>query len=180
MAGPRLPRIELKVDMRGLERAIRKAIEIKSLTVGVETDQGGDTWKSVFARALDSVKKKLEKELSAEAFSEIVFPRFVSNKAGSTDESTGQAYGSKVERNSKMLTAYENGQVLHMIGTHKAIESSLGRFPKKPLDLADSWFWVYDDLFHGGSGYTEFAKQAMAEAEKRKVAKAEIGNDFDE
>lgn len=129
-----------------IERAITKAIEIRSTTVGIETDQGGDTWKSVYARSLDKVKERLRKKLPHAEYNKIIFPRFVSRKAGSTDETTGHGYGSKVERNAKMLSDYERGQVIHMIGTHSNIEKALRRFPRAPLDLADSWFWVWDDL----------------------------------
>ncbi len=132
-----------------LERAIMKAIEFKSLTVGVETDQGGDTWRSVYARALEAVKEKLKKELPPVQYESIRWPDFVSVKAGGTDEGTGHAFGSKTERNSKLLAFYENGLVKHLIGTHAAIESSLRRFPRKPLDLADSWFWCHHDLVRG-------------------------------
>lgn len=129
-----------------IERAIMKAIEIRSTTVGIETDQGGDTWKSVFARSLANVKEKLRLKLPYAEYNKIIFPRFVSRKAGSTDETTGHGYGSKVERNAKMLSDYERGQVIHMIGTHSTIEKALRRFPRAPLDVADSWFWTWDDL----------------------------------
>lgn len=132
-----------------IERAIRKAVEIKSLTVGVETDQGGDTWRSVYARSLEALKKKMIGEMTQEQFRSIRWPDFKSVKAGGTNEETGHAYGSKVERNAKMLTHYENGRVRHMLGTHKVIESALRRFPKKPLDVADSWFWTVNDLTKG-------------------------------
>lgn len=129
-----------------LERAIEKAIEIRSIHVGVETDQGGDTWKSVYIRALQKVKDKLKKQLTAEQYNSIVWPRFTSRKAGGTDETTGHAYGPKVERNAKMLVDYEHGNVSHMIGTNKVIEKALYRFAKPPLDVADSWFWCWHDL----------------------------------
>ena len=129
-----------------IERGILKAVEIHSTTVGVETDQGGDTWKSVYAQSLQKVKMKLRSQLSEERYNKIIFPKFTSRKAGGTDETTGRAYGSKVERNMKMLADYERGQVMHMIGTHATIEKALWRFPKAPLDVADSWFWCWDDL----------------------------------
>ena len=129
-----------------LERAIEKAVEFKSTKVGVETDQGGDTWRTVFNVALASVKEKLKKKLTRDQYAAITWPEFTSEKAGGHDEKTGKSYGSKVERNSKMLTAYENGQVRHMTGTHKMIEKALKRFPNTPLDLADSWFWTWHDL----------------------------------
>ena len=131
---------------KALERAILKAVEIRATHVGVESDQGGDTWKSVYLRALQKIKEKLKKELTPERYNAIVWPRFTSRKAGGTDETTGRAYGSKVERNMKMLVDYEHGNVSHMIGTHKVIEKALYRFAKPPLDVADSWFWLWDDL----------------------------------
>lgn len=129
-----------------LETAIMKAIEFKSLTVGVETDQGGDTWRSVFNAALETVKNKLKAKMGRDEYAAISWPRFTSEKAGGTDEKTGKAFGSKVERNSKMLTDYETGKVRHLRGTHQMIHKALKRFPKTPLDLADSWFWVWHDL----------------------------------
>jgi hypothetical protein len=129
-----------------LERAIEKAVEVKSLTVGVETDQGGDTWRTVFNVALKNVQERYKKNMTREEYSKIAWPQFTSDKAGSRDEKTGKAYGSKVERNAKMLTAYESGLVYHQTGTHKTIEKALKRFPNTPLDVADSWWWCWHDL----------------------------------
>lgn len=129
-----------------IERAISKAVEVRSLKVGIETDQGGDTWRSVYTNALAKVKEKEKKKLTRDEWNAIQWPEFTHIKAGGTDEKTGHAYGSKVERNSKMLTSYENGQVRHMNGTHKTIEKALKRFPNPPLDVADSWFWTWNDL----------------------------------
>jgi hypothetical protein len=33
-----------------------------------------------------------------------------------------------------------------MLGTHQTIEKALRRFPNPPLDVADSWWWVWQDL----------------------------------
>lgn len=135
-----------------IERAIRKAIEWGCDTVGVETDQGGDTWQSVFSIALNRVKSEIieayKKDNPSVREEDIPLPRLPSFKS----DKAGAGYGSKIERNSRMLTSYENGEVLHMIGTHAAIEKSLRRFPSKPLDLADAWFWVWNDLKGGKSG----------------------------
>ena len=116
-----------------LKRAIRKGIELGASTVGVETDQGGDTWGTVYQQAC----RELAAEMGAARF-----PAFRSDKAGA-------GYGSKVERNQRMLTDYESGLVLHATGTHGALERSLRRFPRKPLDLADAAFWVWNDLRGG-------------------------------
>lgn len=142
-----------------ISRAIRKAIEVKSLTVGVETDQGGDTWKSVYARALQSVKDKMKGEVSAEEYDKVIWPTFIEDKAGA-------GYGSKAERNAKMMVDYEHGQVIHVIGTHAVVEKSLRRFPNKPLDLADSWFWTWNDLRNGAGGFAEYARRQLEKMKK--------------
>lgn len=116
-----------------LQRAIRKAVEIGALTVGVETDQGGDTWKSVYAKAVDALVETGELERDDA-------PRFTSDKAGA-------GHGPKVERASKMLAAYERGEIVHVIGTHEALERGLRRFPaSKPFDLVDAAYWSWRDL----------------------------------
>ena len=117
-----------------LRRAILKALEIGADHVGVETDQGGDTWKSVYARVCD----KLQAE-KVEALKGKILPSFVSDKAGA-------GYGSKIERNARMLADYEHGAVVHVTGTHATLERSLRRFPVKPLDLADAAFWSWYDM----------------------------------
>ena len=143
-----------------ISRAIKKAIEVKSLTVGVETDQGGDTWQSVYSRSLSKVKEELKASMKPEEYAAVQWPTFIEDKAGA-------GYGSKAERNQKMMADYEHGQVVHVIGTHTVIEKSLKRFPNKPLDLADSWFWTWNDLRNGAGGFAEFARRRL-EAMKRK------------
>ena len=135
-----------------LRRAIRKAVEIKSMTVGVETDQGGDTWQSVYYLALEAVKKETKEQLADEEYNKISWPSFRQAKAGA-------GFGSKAERNSKMLSDYERGRVRHMTGTHQVIERSLRRFPNKPLDVADSQFWMWNDLRNlmGAADLVDFA-----------------------
>lgn len=121
-----------------LKRAILKADELGSLTVGVETDQGGETWRTVFAKVVaDLVKEgKLTRPRS---------PRFTSAKAGA-------GHGSKVERASRMLAAYERGEIVHVIGTHETLERALRRFPKtKPFDLTDAGYWSWHDLANKGA-----------------------------
>lgn len=122
-----------------LRRAIRKAVEWRSLAVGVETDQGGDTWESVYRLALRAVQEEFRQELSDEEYEKISWPGFRQAKAGA-------GFGSKAERNAKMLADYERGRVQHLSGTHQTIERALRRFPNKPLDVADSWFWTWNDL----------------------------------
>lgn len=143
-------------------RAIIKAVEIGALTVGVETDQGGDTWQSVFNeawRVLSADEDKLRPEELTEVVRRFriqfaqakesrgdgfIQPAFRSAKAGST----GQG---KTERGMQMLAAYERGKIAHVIGTHDVLESALRRFPlAKPYDLHDAAYWSWHDLSGGG------------------------------
>ena len=128
-----------------LKRAIYIALEYGSGSVGVETDNGGDTWQSVYKLSCIAVVEELTKQWVAQnpdkhigEMPSIIMPKFRSDKAG-------HGHGSKVERNQRMLTDYEKGKVVHCIGTHTSIEKSLRRFPNPPLDLADSWYycWFY-------------------------------------
>ena len=117
-----------------LERAIKKAIEFGSLTVGVETDQGGDTWKSVYREACRSLIEDGTYE------SDQKFPTFKSEKAGA-------GHGPKVERASRQLADYERGRIVHVIGPHAVLEKALRRFPvREPHDLTDASYWSWKDL----------------------------------
>lgn len=123
-----------------LRRAILKAIELGAQIVGVETDQGGDTWQSVYYEAW----RKLQEDGSLPPNAQL--PAFRSAKAGS-----GQ--GSKVERGAKMLADYERGRFVHVEGTHMVLEKALRRFPKaKPFDVHDAAFWSWHWLAGGGRG----------------------------
>lgn len=123
-----------------IKRAIRKAMELGALQVGVETDQGGDTWVSVYARALDDIKgTPPEDEKELEEWKARPWPTFKADKAGA-------GHGPKTHRGQQMLADYERGAIVHVIGTHAILEKSLRRFPKKPLDLADAAYWSWADL----------------------------------
>lgn len=119
-----------------IKRAIRKGYELKADHLGVETDQGGDTWMSVYKIATQAL-------IRGEKLVPRFIPPFVEDKAGA-------GYGSKVHRGQQMLFDYESGNIVHVIGTHKTLEKSLRRFPNKPLDLADAAFWAWNDLRNGG------------------------------
>jgi len=153
-----------------IKRAILKCIELRFAAVGVESDQGGDTWRSVYHQAWQAILEDAalthivsrETAVSDPAidlstytddyikrFPAFIYrddewqplkrPRFRSAKAGA-------GHGSKVERNQRMLSDYERGQVIHVRGTHTAAEKSLRRFPNKPLDLADALYWLWYHL----------------------------------
>jgi hypothetical protein len=109
-----------------LKRAIRKALELKAEAVGVETDQGGETWESVYREAARNLG--------------VTPPPFRSARAGA-------GHGPKVHRASQMLADYERGRIVHVVGTHEILERALNRFPKfKPFDLTDAAYWSWEDL----------------------------------
>jgi phage terminase large subunit-like protein len=95
--------------------------------IGVETDQGGDTWISVYNEAVRYMGIDPNR-----------VPPFVSAKAGA-------GAGSKVHRANQLLTDYEKGMIMHVINkenTHELLEKMLRRFPvKKPFDLVDVTEW---------------------------------------
>lgn len=118
-----------------LRRAILKARELKASCVGVETDQGGDTWESTYELAW----RKLVDEGLIPADEPML--DFEQAKAGSV--------GPKRERASKMLAAYERGEIIHVIGTHETLEKALKRYLlRKPFDLVDACFWSWNGLTH--------------------------------
>lgn len=129
---------------KSLKRATLWALELGFETVGVETDQGGDAWESVYKQACQDIKHDADKPQYNAATR---FPKLVQAKAGA-------GHGSKVYRNSLMLADYEMGMVVHVLGLHQILERGLLRFPKfKPFDLADvayySWDWLRNKKYVG-------------------------------
>lgn len=124
-----------------MRRALRKAVELGASTVLVETNQGGDTWKSVYEQAWQALVNDPDvPEITAVTRR----PAFEQVKAPSTT--------TKVSRASQMLADYERGQMVHVIGTHEVLEKGLRRFPKtKPLDLVDAAGWARKKLRSGAA-----------------------------
>jgi hypothetical protein len=121
-----------------LRRAIAKAVELGSLVVGVETDQGGDTWRSVYERAWERFAADWREARPGRDLPRR--PDFVWAKAG-------QGHGPKVHRASQMLADYEAGGIVHVTGTHETLEAALFRYPlTKPLDLVDAGYWSWASL----------------------------------
>jgi len=120
-----------------LRLAITWAIELGADHVGIETDQGGDTWDSVYREAAADVVA----ERALTGFMEASIPPMTSDKAGA-------GYGPKTHRASQMLADYERPRaIVHVLGTHDVLEAALFRFPRtKPLDLADCAYWAWLDL----------------------------------
>jgi hypothetical protein len=123
-----------------IRQALLKAIDLKAEYLGIETDQGGDTWRSVWQEALRQIR---EEGLLPQG---VRVPNFRSAKAGA-------GHGSKAHRASQMLVDYEQGRIVHVLGTHTVLEKALRRFPvAKPFDLVDACYWGWTDLRKRGSG----------------------------
>lgn len=147
-----------------LKLAVAWAMCEGARAVGVETDQGGDTWRSVLREAVKAVRADLKTvrdgdginsdipdyvnaiaELSGRDQRTILNPRFAEAKAGSTQQP-------KEHRIQQMLAqGYEQaGAIVHVIGWHLMLERALFRFPaRKPYDLADAsyWSWVHLSVY---------------------------------
>ncbi len=118
-----------------IRRALRKAVELGATTLGVETDQGGDTWYSVVAEAKAALLKEERLDCSRIEF---------------RHDKAGAGHGPKAHRASLMLVDYERGNIVHVEGTHTVLERALHRFPRvKPHDLVDSAYWSWADLRGG-------------------------------
>ena len=101
--------------------------------MGVETDQGGDTWYATYELAWWKLR---EAGLPAG----VQRPQFRSVKAGA-------GYGSKAHRANLMHAESERGRFVHVLGTHRALERALKRFGlRKPFDLTDAAFWSWLNL----------------------------------
>lgn len=123
-----------------LQRAIKVALDLGARCVGVETDQGGDTWQSVYREAFAKLLELGEIPADSKC------PNFQAAKAGA-------GHGPKTHRASQMLADYEKGRMVHVLGTHATLERALRRFPRqKPFDLVDAGYWCWWDLkrYSGG------------------------------
>lgn len=121
-----------------MKRAIRQACRWGAEKVGVETDQGGETWESVYREALRELVADEDEPLELEDEQRV--PKFDHAKAG-------QIQASKAARAAMMLVDYETDVFRHLEGTHRVLERSLARFPKtKPFDLVDAAYWAWRDL----------------------------------
>jgi hypothetical protein len=141
-----------------LRRAIRIARDLGASKIIIETDQGGDTWDSVFELAW--LKAVSDGEIG---HNESMLP-MEQVKAGGR--------GSKLHRASLMLAAYERGTVYHVIqpdGSSTVLEKALRRFGvEKPFDLVDAGYYSWDGLANpaestGGSiDYTQKREQSLS------------------
>lgn len=150
-----------------LKRAARKALELKASLVGIETNQGGDLWLDSFVTAWDGLMGELKEDIdnlkeqfgvmeanteeaialqeriktTEKEYRDIVMPYITEAKVTSAD-------GPKRARWQEMLAnGYEQGIIVHVIGTHTTLEKALKRVPSyKPYDLADAAYLSWRSL----------------------------------
>lgn len=138
--------------LEAMTHAIVKASEYSCRRVGVETDQGGDTWGSVFREAKMAAGKRAEEAAlvrGADPEDAAQQRRLIETMTMGEDKA-GAGYGPKVHRAGQMLASYELGEIRHVEGTHDVLERALRRFPlAKPFDLVDAAFWAWKDCRHG-------------------------------
>lgn len=123
---------------RSLAVAILKARELGASCVGVETNQGGDTWFTVY----ESTWNKLVRDGSIPADEAMI--DFREEKAGGDQP--------KAHRATQMLAAYERGDIVHVSnGTVDTLERALRRYLlRKPYDLVDAAYWGWYGLATAG------------------------------
>lgn len=136
---------EIATPEQSIRRAIEVCLDYGLDAVGVETNQGGLTWKSVYDRVWERMVEngELSQWVTFDTNNKEVLPRkpaFKEVKATSSD-------GSKIHRNQQMKADYGNGRIVHVLGQTAVLEKALRRFPKKPLDLADSAYWGWRNVF---------------------------------
>lgn len=166
-----------------VKRAIGWAFDLGSDHVGIETDQGGDTWYDTFAAALREYLEENPELLAcvvchqpAERHAVQVpvdvvgldpiehpeacpgyLPRPVPTML---DDKAGYGHGPKQERSARMLADYERpgNRIVHVYGypdDSTALDAALGRvFIREPFDLADAAYWSWYWLRQHGEGST--------------------------
>jgi hypothetical protein len=162
--------------LESLARAILAAARYGATYVGVETDQGGDTWTSVFREAknilldegnLPDNLRAIRHQIGAGDLSPEERARI--RRLGFRSEKAGQGQLPKVERAGRMLADYERPgrRILHVVGTNTVLERALRRFPRTaPLDLVDAGYWAWKDLREGpqiAGGDPELTEEEQAE-----------------
>lgn len=153
-----------------LKLAIAKAVELEATMVGVETNQGGHLWQTIFDRLIrDLVAGTLEIDGRPIRLRPGTKPRaaipgipgvrpttpYVPGTPGQQPPRfmSANASQSKAERQSRMVVPYEQGRIIHVLNeTTTVLEKALKRFPKTPDDLADAAYWSWFSLM-GRQGY---------------------------
>jgi hypothetical protein len=107
--------------------ALRRGREWGAGEIGIESDQGGEAWNSVYERACERLG--LEQP-----------PRLVLERAS-------RVKGSKADRAARMVVDYERGLIYHLEGLAGMVESYLRQFPEgESKDVVDVLFWAWHSL----------------------------------
>lgn len=119
-----------------LKRAIEKAYDLGCSTVGVETDNGGKAWESVFREALQDLQ--LEGRVPQDWT-----PRYDFDKAGYSGKS-------KHERFEQLVGPYEQRRIVLVRGTTMRLRAALTRYNRrkssKPWDVLDASWYCHKNL----------------------------------
>lgn len=156
-----------------LQLGIAKGIELRAQRIGIETDQGGDTWQPTYREAARAVRDALladtvpampdrptqtEVELGLLVAALWRSLREQAHRRGEREltvripqmgeAKAGQGHGPKAHRQSLQLAEYQlpGQRIVHVLGAHERLEKALKRFPRAPLDLADASYWSLADL----------------------------------
>jgi hypothetical protein len=140
---------------QALRFAAAKAAELGIRTIGVETDQGGETWRPLARLVFEDFEVSVQDAAAAapaveDATNADTRDRlekeerpgnrlaFLAAKAGATGQS-------KYERWLRLLAGYERGEVVHPTDrSGRTLEQALLRLPdREPFDLADTVFWLW-------------------------------------
>lgn len=145
-------------------------------TVGIETDQGGDTWDSVYREARAKVVEDLETTLAGgivsgpaeylAALAELAALDQADHPLPAEwheEEKASRTQLSKASRAQQMLADYERpGRIVHVLGDHLILERALSRFGRiKPFDLTDAAYWSWRDLRQTGEATLSVATMTL-------------------
>lgn len=123
--------------LSALVQAIGIAVRHGSETVSIETDQGGDLWRSTFAEARRAYSEGAGVPIDS-------VPRFGPPAKGGASRSDGG--GAKQERQLRMRAGYTAGNIIHISGRCDLLEKALKRHPAAPDDLSDAAYWSWWEL----------------------------------
>jgi hypothetical protein len=123
-----------------IKQAILASRQYGARVLGVETDQGGETWESVYREAVRDLRE------SGELGEHDWVPRFAEAKAGSSQMS-------KMHRWQQMVPDYERAadaasrRIVHVEPYAGILERAMLRVPrKKPYDLMDAHWHAWNYL----------------------------------
>jgi len=159
----------IATPLEAIKLAIRVTMEKgaqyrpQSLVVGVETDQGGNTWEVVYRAALRELHEDELDLFEDEDGTPIAkIPTYKFAKAGTTQLG-------KSERAERMLASYQLGKFRHVRGAVTVLEAGLRRFPKfKPYDAVDAAYWSWRHLAELG-GENPHGKRVTVRAKRGQV-----------